>query len=121
MASLTNASIAKSLSESRGLIAVAARKLGVERSTIYRRVTKSPQLRQALEDAREFTTDVAEAKLFQAIEQGEAWAVCFYLKTQGKERGYAEKREIDHTTGGEPLRALTVRFVRPEGDAGADG
>ena len=36
---------------------------------------------------------MAELSLFKAIQTGEAWAVCFYLKTQGKDRGYVERYE----------------------------
>ena len=28
-------------------------------------------------------------------EHGEPWAICFYLKTQGRKRGYLESRQID--------------------------
>lgn len=32
--------------------------------------------------------DHAESSLQKAVLKGEAWAVCFFLKTQGKSRGY---------------------------------
>lgn len=115
MARLTNARIIKALRESRGLVAVAARKLGCARQTIYNRAEKSEAVREALEEAREFTTDVAEAALFRAIEQGEAWAVCFYLKTQGKGRGYVERQEVEHS-GRVEGPVLNVVLNRPKDD-----
>ena len=96
MAKRTDKDIIQAVRNSRGLIAAAARKLGVSRRTIYNRMEKSEDIREAVDEARDFTMDVAEAKLFQAIEAGESWAVQFYLKTQGKVRGYAERRETDH-------------------------
>jgi len=34
---------------------------------------------------------MAENKLLDAVEKRQAWAVCFYLKCQGKKRGYIEQ------------------------------
>lgn len=93
----TEAQIIKALTDARGMVTVAARKLGVSRRTIYNRLEKSEEIREALEEARDFTSDVAELKLFQAIEKGEAWAVCFYLKCQAKDRGYVEKLSMEHS------------------------
>jgi AcrR family transcriptional regulator len=106
----TNAQIQKALTDARGMVTVAARKLGVSRRTIYNRLEKSEELREALEEARDFTSDVAELKLFQAIEKGEAWAVCFYLKCQAKDRGYVEKQQVEHSgADGGPLRFVIER------------
>lgn len=115
---LTDAEIIAGVQAARGLIAVAARKLGVERKTLYNRAQKSEAIREAIEDAREFTTDTAEAALFKAISDGEAWAVCFYLKTQGKGRGYIEKQQFEHAgPGGGPLDVTVTRtIVRPGGE-----
>jgi hypothetical protein len=35
--------------------------------------------------------DNVESALYTAALAGEAWAVCFFLKTQGKARGYVER------------------------------
>ena len=115
----TNKEIIHAIRESRGLVAVAARKLGVGRQTIYDRLERSSEVKEALDEAREFTGDVAEAKLYNAIEEGEPWAVQFYLKTQARRRGYTEKMEHEHSgKNGEPM-AVEVKLVEPEeGDAG---
>ena len=91
----TDKDIIQAIRNSRGLIAAAARKLGVSRRTIYNRMEKSEDIREAVDEARDFTMDVAEAKLFQAIEAGESWAVQFYLKCQAKHRGYMERIQQD--------------------------
>lgn len=118
MARFTNEQIIKALRESRGLVAVAARKLGCARQTIYNRAEKSEAVREALVEAREFTTDIAEAALYKAIEAGEGWAVCFYLKTQGKGRGYIERQEheVSGPSGGPVEVVVTRRVIRPDGD-----
>lgn len=104
---LTDKQIIKAIEQSRGLMAVAARRLGCSRQTLYSRRDKSPAIRQAIEDARDLTTDLAENALYQAIQEGEAWAVCFYLKTIGRERGYTERQQIEHS-GEVSVPALTV-------------
>jgi hypothetical protein len=44
--------------------------------------------------------DNAESALYSAVLGGEAWAVCFYLKTQAKDRGYVERQEMTGKDGG---------------------
>lgn len=97
MPQVSEAKIIDAVKKSRGLIAVAARSLGIDRRTIYNRMEKSEAIRDAVEESRDFTTDTAEAALYKAISDGEAWAVCFYLKTQGKARGYIEKQQVEHS------------------------
>lgn len=47
----------------------------------------------------------AASRLAQAVDRGEAWAVCFLLKTQGKELGWSERYEVTGKEGGAiPLR-----------------
>lgn len=94
--------IVEALNQSNGLISLAARRIGCDRATIYNYRKRFPEVAQAITDQREQMTDVAELSLFNQVKNGEAWAVCFYLKTQGKERGYVERQE--HTgKDGEPI------------------
>ena len=78
---------------SKGMVSIAARKAGIDRTTMYDYIKKYPAVATALQDEREATTDTAELALYSAIQEKEAWAVCFYLKTQGKSRGYVERTE----------------------------
>ena len=88
------AEIIAALQQSRGLVSAAARALGMSGRAIYQRMEKTEAIRQALADERESTKDFAEAALMKAIGRGDAWAVCFYLKCQAKDRGYIERQEI---------------------------
>lgn len=80
----------------RGMLTLAAKRLGCAPDTVYRYVREYATVAQALRDERASVTDMAELALYKAIQEGEGWAVCFYLKTQGKERGYVERQEIEH-------------------------
>ena len=84
----------QAIHDANGLITVAARRLGVDRSAIYKARERHPSIAKAMEDARERTTDLAEGKLFQQINEGNMTAIIFYLKTQAKHRGYVERQEI---------------------------
>lgn len=86
------------LEASMGNVSAAARALGYTRRRVEQRIAKSPQLQEARNDLRESMTDNAESALNRAILQGEAWAVCFYLKCQGKKRGYIERTEVQQET-----------------------
>lgn len=90
--------IAKALEAAMGNISVAARAMGYSRSNLHLRIHKSPALQQMMRDQRETMTDNAESSLNRAILGGEGWAVCFYLKCQGKARGYVERQEIHQET-----------------------
>ena len=96
---LTEAQIADALDKPPGITSVAAERLGVDRSTICRRAQKSQRLRNVIDAATERTMDVAEAALLRAVQKGEAWAVCFFLKCKAKQRGYSERTEITGPAG----------------------
>ena len=57
---------------------------------------------------------MAELALYKAIQDGEGWAVCFYLKTQGKQRGYIERQEIEHSGAIGIVKGYITRDVTPD-------
>jgi hypothetical protein len=110
----TPVQIALALQQAQGMVSVAARTLGCTRHTVMGYKARHPEIGQAIDEAMELQLDVTELKLFQSIQKGEAWAICFYLKTKGRARGYIEKVEVSgHITleelvGMIPPRACTV-------------
>ena len=92
----TAADYVKVLTESHGLVAPAARKLKVTRQAVYRMAKKHPTVQEAMTDAREELIDLAEVRLFEAVNKGSLPAVFFALRTIGKDRGYGTRVEIDH-------------------------
>lgn len=89
---LKDSDIAKALEATAGNLTLAATMLKCDRCTIWRRLQKSPALVAAKERAEESLLDIAEAQLKKAIGAGEAWAVCFFLKTKGRKRGYNQSQ-----------------------------
>lgn len=83
----------ESLKATGGRVYDAAEALGAAPRTIYDRIKRSDSLKQALEDIRGGKLDFAESKLMELIAKGVPSAVIFYLKCQGKNRGYVERLE----------------------------
>lgn len=85
---------------SRGFVTTIAKRLGCDRTHIYRLQKKYPTFAQAIIDERESLKDFAEGKLFTQIDEGNTTAIIFYLKTQVKDRGYVERQEMTGADGG---------------------
>ena len=85
------------LRSTRGLIHLAARQLQCNPQTIMNYCKKFPTVEQAKQDARGELLDIAEIKLWQAVQAGEHWAIAFTLRTVGKERGYGETLSVHLT------------------------
>ena len=88
------------VAEKNGNISAMARALGCSRHVIYQRCEESATLKQALEDAKESMTDNVESAFYREILNGNVTAMIFYLKTQGKKRGYVERQEVTGADGG---------------------
>jgi hypothetical protein len=107
----TKARILEALRESNGFLTMAAAKSGVSYSTVYRYTKEDEDVKQAVLEAKEKMLDFAEAKLFSKIREGDTASLIFYLKTQGKARGYVERAEL---AGGEDTRPIKVEVVSGE-------
>lgn len=96
-----------------GRVYLAAKSIGCEACTIYRRAKKDEAVRKAIHNCRGEFLDAAETALNRAVLAGEAWAVCFTLKTLGKKRGFVERSEHEHS-GTVNHKHSTVREVLDE-------
>lgn len=100
------------LKASRGLLNRACRRLGVSWPTMLSYRQKWPEVQQMIDYYRGLMVDSAESALLKAIDEKQGWAVCFALKTQGKDRGYVERQE--HTgLDGAALIPSVIRISRP--------
>jgi hypothetical protein len=90
----TDKQILNAIEKSSGLIYLAAKNLGCTPNTIHVRANKNPKIKEMIDIERGRILDYTEAKLIEAVQAGEAWAICFLLKTQGRSRGYVERQEI---------------------------
>ena len=107
--------ILEALKASRGIVSAAARRLGMNRRQLTRRLKSSEKLKEARDDARAEFCDLAESKLVENVEAGNVPSVLFALKCLGKDRGYVERSEVTGKDGrdlGEiviPKREVTLK------------
>lgn len=108
MARVTNKQISEAIEKYSGNITAVAKSLGVNRSTIYRRTAKSTKLQEDLTSARETMLDNVESTLYKQALEGNTTAMIFFLKTQGKSRGYVERQEHAGVDGKE----ITFKVIK---------
>lgn len=100
VATLTEAKIEEALTESRGVIKAAANLLGVERSSLSRRIKKSEALTEVRDNSFSiFVDDVEKAYYDKMMETKDKIMMIFFLKCHGKERGWVERQEITGKDG----------------------
>lgn len=80
----------KALKECRGYVGKACDQIGINRRTYYGYVAEDPLFAEMVMEIREEQVDRAEDKLLDNIDKGFEASIIFYLKTQGRRRGYAD-------------------------------
>ena len=102
-----------------GNVTAAASRLGVNRRTISRWMNRYPHLRQLVDAERDRILDKAEVNIFEAMERGDLRASWFVLRTLGKDRGYAERTEVDQSVPTTPGKTLEPSFENSYPSLGA--
>jgi|SRR3989304_9148352 len=100
------------LEASGGFITIASRKLNCHYSTLYRYLQRNVSVRSYLRQIRESYLDLAEAELIKLVKAGNLGAICFYLKCQGKERGWYERQEITGKDGERVLGIVILPMIK---------
>ena len=85
----------KALESTLGIVSTACSKVGIARQTHYEWQKEDDNYRAEVKDIKNYAVDFAESQLLQCIKDKRETSIIFYLKTQGKERGYIERQEID--------------------------
>ena len=113
---LTVDGVATQLRKWDGNLAAVGRAFGVTRSAVGNFITDHPELKPVRDEARESVKDDVESVLWREAKSGEAWAVCFFLKTQAKDRGYVERTEFE-TSNKTELEVVERIVDADEGEA----
>jgi hypothetical protein len=103
--------VAEALTETKGMMFIAAQRLGCSQETVRKYCLKYPVVQAAKDAQRGMMIDTAELKLWQSIQNGEAWGITLCLKTIGKDRGYVERQEVTGNDGAplwEPTSGLAA-------------
>ena len=111
MAKFNASEVAQALVDAQGMVTTAARRLGCTRKTIYNYINNYPTVAEALQDARANLGDRIETTLLhealgvrdkatgEYTRDPNITALIFLAKTHPamRERGYAEKQQIEHS------------------------
>ena len=105
---LNKTNVSAQIERMSGNLAAVARSFGKSRRWIYQYLEKYPDLWDVVKEARETMLDNVESQLYKKALSGDNTAMIFFLKTQGKSRGYTERHEVTGADGGE----VVFRVVR---------
>lgn len=108
----TEAQVAEAIVKSGGILAAVAVQLDCDRMTVRAYLERFPALQDVLAETKENLLDLAETKLITNIRDGNLTAVLFYLKCQGKSRGYVERLENAGTLVHFDAKSLTGESLK---------
>lgn len=107
--------ILKAVENSGGFVSLIADRVGCSLTSIYNWIEKDEDVAAAIKREKVKQVDHAEGKLQSLIKKENPTAIIFYLKTQGKDRGYYEHRTQDITSGNQPI-TINMVAVDPDHD-----
>lgn len=96
-----------------GVVTPAAKKANISSGTHYKWLKEDEEYAAQVRATKDIALDFAESQLHQQIKSGNATSTIFFLKTQGKKRGYVERQEITGADGG-PIQSENVRDMTDE-------
>ncbi len=104
------------LQQTKGLVSLAAHRLGCTPRTVRNYVHRYEDVAEALYEERQHLLDTAA--LYNAVLAQERWAVEYTLSTLGRERGFVKREEV---TGkhGQPLSAPIIYIPQEDPLPGA--
>lgn len=87
----------EALERSLGVVTTASKACNISRRTHYRWLEEDEEYAKSVKDIKDIALDFAESQLHKQIGEGNTTATIYFLKTQGKDRGYIEKQQIEVT------------------------
>ena len=106
---LTAEAVINKIKEMHGNVSSVARAFKMSRQTLYKYINDHPTVQAALDESRETMIDNVESKLYSKALAGDTTSMIFFLKTQGKARGYVERQEVTGKDGNDMTINVTVK------------
>lgn len=100
------ASLLEALSNSSGIISSACKAAGISRVTFYEWYNNDEEFAEKVDDVKELQKDFCEALILKKMKEGDTTMIIFYAKTQMKDRGYSERKEITGANGAELIKPV---------------
>lgn len=79
------------------IVTTACKSVGIARVTHYQWMKDDPDYKAAIEGLADVAIDFAESQLQKRMKEGSDAAIIFFLKCRGKNRGYIEKSDVEHS------------------------
>jgi hypothetical protein len=89
--------LVQAMTKSLGVVTQACKLANLDRRTFYTYYNEDAEFKAEIDDIKDIALDFVEGQLLKQINSGEISSTIFYLKTKGKNRGYVEKSELEHT------------------------
>lgn len=99
IARIAREDLVRILQECKGNISESAKMFGVPSALLRKLIYSDQEILTVMQEARERAVDEAERMLQLLVENGNAHATIFTLKTLGADRGYGIKRTVEHEIG----------------------
>lgn len=87
--------ILEAIKDSNGIKATICKRLNVNRDDLDFFIRKYPTLSRAIEWEKENAIDNGIIKLLERVQEKDQKAIEFFLRSQGKERGYGEVSDVN--------------------------
>lgn len=81
----------------KNIVTASAKAAGISRETHYAWMKDDPEYAEKVEKLNDTAIDWVENKLYQLIESGDTTATIFYLKAKGRQRGFNERIQLEHS------------------------
>ena len=111
-AKYTTEDLLKAISGSAGIMSTIADRMQCAWHTARTHIEANEEASQALLNETEGVLDMAEGKLFLAVESGDSQMIKYLLSTKGKKRGYTERKEMDFGDD----RDISIKVTRVKSD-----
>jgi hypothetical protein len=84
----------KALNDTLGIVSSACKAVNISRMTFYRWYEEDAEFHEKVDDVKELQKDFCEALILKKMKEGDTTMIIFYAKTQMKDRGYTERKEV---------------------------
>ena len=88
------AQILEAVKGSGGICSKIAKRLGIDRRTLYKYRQEWPEIEEAIHEAEDEGLDMAESQLMNLVAMGDLKAIMYYLDNKGKKRGWGQSKDI---------------------------
>lgn len=106
------ADLLQALANTSGIVSSACKAANVSRMTYYRWYNEDPDFREKADDIKELQKDFAESLILKKMKEGDTTMIIFYAKTQMKDRGYTERKEITGKDGENLIKGKEIDITK---------